>query len=246
LTNRRPYYEENEFSPFCSTLWHSFYKLPIDVIPDAEYLKIEFIRKTFFKDSWFEVYDFVEFLVNLDFDAIDTKEFIRALNITLEKEFAGYRIINKKVSPISNEMEVDEIEKAIDQTIPFSSFRGANIHLTKALEKISDKKNPDYANSIKESISAVEAICRVLSGESTLGKALQSLETKGIKINNQLKNAFEKLYAFTNNTESGIRHAIIDNFKNPDFEEAKYLLISCSAFINFLIGKCNTQGIKIV
>jgi hypothetical protein len=84
-----------------------------------------------------------------------------------------------------------------------------------------------------------------LTGESTLGKALNALESKGIKIDDQLKNGFDKIYAFTNNKQSGIRHAIIEEHKNPDFDDAKYMLVVCSSFINYLVGKCKTLGIKI-
>lgn len=54
----------------------------------------------------------------------------------------------------------------------YTSLNGANIHLTKALSLLSDRNKPDYRNSIKESISAVEATCKSLTGISTLDKAL--------------------------------------------------------------------------
>jgi len=43
--------------------------------------------------------------------------------------------------------------------------------LSRALELLSDRKQPDYRNSIKESISAVEATCQVFASKSraTLG-----------------------------------------------------------------------------
>lgn len=46
------------------------------------------------------------------------------------------------------------------------------MHLQEALEKLSPSKS-DYRNSIKESISAVECLCREITGESTLDKALK-------------------------------------------------------------------------
>ena len=55
----------------------------------------------------------------------------------------------------------------------------ATNHLEKALILISNRESPDYANSIKESISAVEAICSEILGKSdTLGSALKKAGTE--------------------------------------------------------------------
>ena len=50
-----------------------------------------------------------------------------------------------------------------------------------------------------------------------------------------MKAAFEKLYGYTSDA-SGVRHA--GKLGGPDstFEEAKFMLVSCSAFVNYLIG----------
>ncbi len=47
------------------------------------------------------------------------------------------------------------------------------------------------------------------------------------------KEAFNKLYGYTSD-KSGIRHnGGVD--ENTTFEEAQYMLVSCSAFLNYLI-----------
>ena len=93
-------------------------------------------------------------------------------------------------------------------------------------------KNRDYDNSIKESISAVESKCQILtnSDKATLGKSLKSLAAN---IHPALKDAFEKLYGYTSDA-NGIRHANGLGEGNSTFAEAKYMLISCTAFINYL------------
>lgn len=238
-------YRTSEFDLLNHLLWHKFYKLPIDTIPESFAQRERYIRASFFDGKWHEVYDLLEFLSGLEFETTNMNEFIEDVNVILEREFSAYRFVDGIISPISNKIEVEEIEQAISQINYFTSLNGANIHLTNALDKLSDRKNPDYRNSIKESISAIEATCRVLTGESTLGKALNALETKGIKIDDQLKSGFEKIYAFTNNKQSGIRHAIIEEHNNPDFDDAKYMLVVCSSFINYLVGKSKTLGIAL-
>ncbi len=243
---KQSYGQETYYQGFAKIIWTKFFKLPIDKLPTNNFRTEEIIRDKFFKYEWFEVYDFLEFLANLDDGTYRTRNLIESSNNILEEEFSGYRFIGNLICPISNTLEIEEIEEALSQNISFTSLNGANIHLNNALEKLSDKKNPDYRNSIKESISALETTCRILTDESTLGKALNALNSKGIEIDEQLKSGYEKIYAFTNNKQSGIRHAIVDEHKTPDFDDAKYILLLSSSMINYLIGKCRSQGISII
>lgn len=239
------YRGETEFNSFSKMLWHEFYKKSIDSIPyDYHDTEIE-IRNNFFKYNWFEVYDFVEYIIQVYPDDHTLGNFKVNLNGILEKESSGYRIINNIVAPISNQIEFDEVNETLSKTQYLTALNGANIHLSNSIELISNKKNPNYRNSVKESISAVESTCRLITGENTLGSALNKLQKKGININKQLKAGFEKIYAYTNNKESGIRHAIVTEPVEPDFTDAKYMLIACSSFINFLIAKAEKFGVKI-
>lgn len=154
------------------------------------------------------------------------------INEVFEQEYVGYRFIDGEITPISDEMEVAEIEQSLD-----IEFQGCRAHFKKALSFLSDREKPDYKNCIKESISAVESICKVIIGKdkATLGEALKVLESKqGLK--GQLKSAFEKLYTYTND-KGGIRHAEGLFESNVTFEEAKYMLVSCCAFVNYLIAE---------
>lgn len=102
-----------------------------------------------------------------------------------------------------------------------------------------ERKKPDYENSIKESISAVEAMCCIITGldgkNATLGTTLKKLREKGVHIHSAMEKAFSSLYGYTSD-EDGIRHGGID-FTNAPSEDARYMLISCSAFINYLLEK---------
>lgn len=200
------------------------------------------IKTRFLKLEWFKAYDFIEFFINAKYFKERKSEFKILLksiktdiNNSLEREFSAYRLVDNIIVKITDENEISAIEHAL--SIKNGKFKPIKTHLEASLHKLSDKKNPDYRNSIKESISAIEACCRILTGEKTLGKALDKLDKNGIKINTQLKQAFDKLYAYTNNKSSGIRHAIIEEGNEPDFEDAKYMLTSCSAFVNYLISK---------
>ncbi|MBC8110997.1 MAG: hypothetical protein H7Y04_08060 [Verrucomicrobia bacterium] len=231
---------------FLEDLWFKFYKLPIDTIPSHWDDSKSYIKKRFFNFQWFEVYDFLEFIANLDLESIpfEADVFKDACNIMLERENAGYRFIDYKIAPIINVLEMNEIEEAINISGHFTALNGANIHLKNSLDKISDKKNPDYRNSIKESISAVESVAKKMSNNKndTLGGALDKIKGKA-KIHPALERGFKQLYGYTSDSD-GIRHALMEE-ANCDFEDAKFMLVSCSAFINYLVVKADKAGIEL-
>jgi hypothetical protein len=245
MRNPRQYNNVPDLHEFAIRLWHSHFKIPIDTIPSRDFEIESTIRFRFFRFVWYDVYDFIEFLIATDYDRNLRKQFNEFVNEILEKEFSAYRIINGIIAPISNSLELDEVSESLAATSQMTALSGANCHLETSLAFLSDKNNPNYRNSIKESISAVEATCRIITGESTLGSALTKLELSGFKINSQLKQGFDKLYAYTNNKSSGIRHAIVDQQDEPDFSDAKYMLISCSSFINYLVSKAQKIGLTL-
>ena len=156
------------------------------------------------------------------------------MNEVLRREYIGYRFIDGLITPISDEFEIEEINQALDE-----KYESVYTHLSKANRYIADRNTPDYENSIKESISAVEAMCEILTEikgkEATLGKMLKKLEDNGVSIHAGLKSAFNTLYGYTSDA-NGIRHAGDIGGPSSTFEEAKYMLVSCSAFINYLKG----------
>lgn len=164
------------------------------------------------------------------YDLIDYKAEINEL---FQREYVGYRFIDGEITPISDDIEVAEIEKSLD-----IEFQGCKSHIRKALGFLSDRENPDYKNSIKESISAVESICQIIAQNSkaTLGEALKKLEEHGVKIHEAMKKSFSSLYGYTSD-EGGIRHCEGMFESNVTFEEAKFMLVSCSAFVNYLISE---------
>lgn len=166
------------------------------------------------------------------------------LNLILEEEFSGYKIYYSIVVPIANDLELQEVQDVISHTLKYPDLHGVELHMNTALKLLAEKRNPDYRNSIKEAISAVEALCRKLTSKPTLGKGLNALESKGVVINREFKNGLEKIYGYTNNKESGIRHAIIDSHRDCTFEEAKFMLVSCSAFVNYLISTASKNGVN--
>lgn len=84
---------------------------------------------------------------------------------------------------------------------------------------------------------AVEAMCCITTNDkkATSGDALRKLKSKGIKLHKALQSAMSSLYGYTID-EGGICHGSID-FTGASSEDTEYMLISCSAFVNYLIEK---------
>lgn len=193
-------------------------------------------ENSFDESEWHKLYDLLEFIIQMyssysnfgEYIRHPQKQFVTKINLILEEERSGYRIIDNLVTPIIDNNEIESIEEAINQQ------DNASIHLKTALQHLANKHKPDYRNSIKESISAVECVLRIITGESTAGKALNKVQQK-IHLPTILKDGFEKIYAYTNGKE-GIRHALMEETELK-LEDAKFMLVSCSAFVNYLKSK---------
>lgn len=194
------------------------------------------------KTPWYKKLDLVEFSVKYlhelgekDYEyASVSQSFINQLNFEFERLNFAYRVVNTEIVEITSQEELAAVESSMRD-----SSKNIRTHLNKALELYAQRPVGDFRNSIKESISAVEAYCREITGENTMGKALDKLKDKGLVIPPVLKSAFEKLYAYTNQPDTGIRHALMDEdgTYTPASEEALFMLVSCSAFINYLNKK---------
>ena len=61
------------------------------------------------------------------------------------------------------------------------------------------------------------------------------MEENGVEIHKGLKSAFNILYGYTSDAK-GIRHAGDIGGPSATFEEAKFMLVACCAFVNYLIS----------
>lgn len=223
------------------TLWLDYFKKPVDKIPKGVPLLIHQLRDYFFSCSWFEVYDVLEFLGKRHQDEKVVKTFVDSCNVILEQEVSAYRFIGGTIARITSNEEISAIEEAINAPLEYIKQ-----HLKRALDLLSNKTAPDYRNSVKESISAVESICKRIVGDdtTTLGAALKTIEKSGkVELNSNMRDAFKQLYWYTSDS-AGIRHAIKDS-STVSFEDAKFMLVTCSAFVNYLVAQAEKSGVKL-
>ena len=235
------YYDCDDDESFVKKIWIYHFKKPLDTLPGL-WLSVQgSIKKQYNDYKWYEIYDFIEYVANNHFSNSSNKKFIKLCNSFLESELSAYRFVGGKITQITLQEEISEIEEALNISKP---FKAVSVHIDRALALFSDKKSPDYRNSIKESISAVEAICKLITKKKKpqLGQALKILENE-IGLHPALKKAFNNLYGYTSDAK-GIRHALLEEAELYS-EDAKFMLISCSAFVNYLVSKISKTEIKI-
>ena len=248
-----PFFKEH--SSYCSVykdVWVDLYHKTSDTYPKIRGCCGELesfydcFRSVILNDEWYRCFDLIEFLVSTSYSKKWNEQIIRMqygrmgryvlgegeFNAVFERFLVGYRFVGGIITPITSQSEIDSIADALDD-----SSASVREQFQKAIRFFSDRAHPEYPKSVDCSISAVEAQCRILLNDPvpTLGKALKKLEDEGIAMHGSLKAAFEKLYGFTSDAD-GIRHA---GLKPSDVDQdlAKFMLVSCSAFVNYLRAK---------
>lgn len=233
------------------SIWADLLKQPVHDIPSTWYSAVSELRVRFFSYDWRDVYDFVEFVVQnypMDYYTRVNQQLllVEACQEVLKRELSGYRFVDCELAPITNEQEIEAIESAIGSAQSSKLLNPTALHLKAALSALKDRESPDYRTSVKESISAVEAICQRILGDdkATLGAALARIEGQlKFPMHHNLKEAFNQLYKYTSDAD-GIRHAMKDA-PTVDVEDALFMLVSCSALVNYLIAKAEKAGVDL-
>jgi hypothetical protein len=185
------------------------------------------LKDHFMKCKWFEVYDFLEFIVQ-NWRGDHAEDLPKAVNAILERELCAFRFLGNQIAPITDDTELEAIDGASTH-----SSDAVRRHMDRAVELLSDRHDPDYRNSVKEAISAVEALCQSLTNDSkgSLGKLLGKIEG----LHPAFRSALSSMYGFTSDAE-GIRHALLDE-PTLGFTDAKFFLVMAAGFINYIHGK---------
>lgn len=222
-------------SSITSSMWAWEFKKPRDEQPDDNRVWGQ-VKTQVLTGQWFDALDILEAYVGYleRFTTWHSNDIVpatvEALNHVFESHLVGYRFIGQKIVPLDSDVDADAVAEAIKSSRDFAGARG---HLQRASELLADRKSPDYPNSIKESISAVEAVVRKVTKEGTLGAGLKKLQAAGITIHPALEGAWSKMYGWTSDA-NGIRHAAVEP-ADADQAIAKYMLVTCSAFVTYLI-----------
>ncbi|WP_405284332.1 hypothetical protein V3331_01875 [Gaopeijia maritima] len=217
---------------FWEVFWTEFLHEPIDDLPGWDHEIRSKVSDVFLFEEWWWSLDAIDFLVQMRLGPPGLEKEVAAI---LREEMIGFRFIDGALRPVTEEEQVVAIEEALQRGK--DRFSGAGIHLRQALSLLSSRTTPDYRNSVKESVSAVEAVAQVVTGDpkASLGEAMNRLEAAGVPTHSAFREGVKKLYGYSSDGD-GIRHALSDESQIGQ-AEAKYMLVICSAFCSYLIEK---------
>lgn len=224
-------------------LWTEHFGLTWDAVSQELTTNvISSVRVHFFDCEWYEVYDLLEFLAE-ELPDESSQGLVGYANEMLEREKSAYRFVGRQIAEITSEQEIKAVEAALAESQPLGVVRS---HLERSLQLYKERPEPDYRNSVKESISAVESLACLIAEapNATLGQALDRIERHTrVEMHGALKRAFDVLYGYTSD-EDGIRHKMLEE-GNVGRAEALYMLVACSAFVSYLISKAADAGIDL-
>ncbi|WP_138275765.1 AbiJ-NTD4 domain-containing protein [Rhodoluna limnophila] len=226
-----------------SDVWALDFRKPKDEEPHENRVW-DLVKDRIQNGEWFLVLDVLEsFVANLaDSGSWQSSEFsesaANAFNELFQANLVGYRFVEKTLVALDSEIEVEALNQGLEDSTLAS---GTHAHLKKAIELFSDRKSPDYANSVKESISAIEALLKQLTGIGTLGKAIPRLKQAGLDVHPGLSAAWSSMYGWASQSE-GIRHGG-DKPSEVSQALAKYVLVSSSAFVSLICEEARSKNI---
>jgi len=143
---------EPPFSIFLQYVWSEDWAQPADEYPGLEKMMTH-LKKGFLEGVWYFAFDILEsaFFAQSHggFDLTSLRE---SVSRRLDQESSAYMLFGDNFVERMNESEVESVASAL-----VSDDDAVRIHFGEALKKLSERQNPDYRNSIKESISAVES-----------------------------------------------------------------------------------------
>jgi hypothetical protein len=126
-------------------IWSNFLREPVDDMPNEKEARTE-IRQIFTTGGWWQVYDFIEFILASPHNG-NREPLKAAISTILREDMAGFLYIDGRFVEITDETEVAAIESALSATSG-DKFARPRTHLTAALQLLSDRRTPDYRNSI--------------------------------------------------------------------------------------------------
>jgi hypothetical protein len=222
---------------------YQFLRWPIDEVPSyvLYHQALERVKKYVLETAkWHEFFDLVQFAAPFGTQPSTPgrKQRFNAWNTALANEGCPWRFVGGRLAPVSTEEEQATVEETLT-----SLLQSVRSHITSALQKLAGRPEPDVRNAIKEAISAVESALKVTTGRTKgdLRDALPDFESKYGTLHGAFRGAIEKLYAFTSD-EKGVRHSLLEAAAKVDIDDARFMVIACSALCNFLIARATSKG----
>lgn len=181
--------------------------------------------------KWHEVYDFLQSFPRWGERANQAK-WEQVVDRFLFEERSPYRFAGHRLALITSKEERDSVTAAVGHT---GKYAPASEHMAKAVTKFSQRPTPDYENAAKEAASAVESALKIATGKEDVGAAAPAF-AKTYGVHGALGKSASNLFGYASDRE-GVRHAKTQPGNAVEFAEALLVIVSASAWVNFIIAK---------
>lgn len=210
-------------------LWINEFELPPSQFQNDPYSWKGLLEKQCANLPVNEFFDLLEFLCK---SPIFT-DLEKSLPNLLEQHYSAYSFIGGQFIAVGNKESAEAFQVATEQ-LERDGHNAAKAHLSNSAKHL---RNGKWADSVRESIHAVESVVKKMDIKgNTLGAALSEIKNKGY-IHDALKSGFSSLYGYTSD-EGGIRHALLEGgTPNVSQADAIYMMGSCASFVSYLIAQ---------
>ena len=200
----------------------------IDEFPDARSI-FKIVKHVITFRDYVVTFNFIQFVIQNENCPARLRTDVAKV---LDHGRSAYRVIEDLIVPISSDEQASAIRAAM-AVAAAAEAKGPRAHLRNASQELTGGK---WAESIRESISAVEAAAKSIKpGATTLGAALNELQLTE-KLNPALARGFSALYGFTS-SEHGIRHSLVDaGAAAVDERDAIFMFGACATFVGYLLS----------
>lgn len=203
----------------------------VDTLSNHKDDAILWLKERVYKNHYHDVLTFLQAIFEHRLIRQDLKTRIQ---IAFETARMAYRVIDFQIVPIGTEAEATNIKKAFEDASAIEQ-KGPASHLKNSASALT---SGNWADSVRESISAVESVAKVACPEKdgdTLGPIVTQLVKDGRIKHSGLGKSLKNLYGYTSN-EKGVRHALVfDDEANIDEKDAMLLFGACASFVSYLI-----------
>lgn len=193
------------------------------------------LKDTISRGVYHQVFSLVQWLLQQPERVVQPERIRNALKLSR----AAYRLLDDgcTIVPVASEEEGQAVQKAFAD-VAATEFSGAREHLRNAANELTAG---NAADSIRESIHAVESVARSITGKGSLSDALRFIKQRH-NIHAAMEQGLNRLYGWASD-EKGVRHPLLDDpAAKVDETDAIFMLGACSSFVSYLIARSGKQS----
>ena len=210
-------------------------RIPLDRDRASVYLGSLTIEELIMDCLWEQFYDICEVMwQSLKYER-ERGNLSEEINTLFKEEHLGFELRDGKVEKIGSGF-IDARIKEARYLLKELEFRGADEHFEKALKALNTRPNPDVENCVKDAVSAIESVGRIISGneKAMLPNIIKDMAKEDL-IPKPLDEAIQKVYAYRGN-QPGVAHGLV-GISKVTIDEAEFVLAMSAAIIIYLVKK---------